>query len=187
MSTQPRSIPRLHRAETVLLIVDVQDRLLPAMFEADKVAQNCTLLAHAARQLQLPLVVTEQYPEKLGRTIAPLSEVNPLITPIPKMLFSSCTAPAMQALRETGRSTVLLCGIEAHVCVLQTALDLVEHGFEVFVPCDAIASRQESNKQVGWERMRAAGVLPTSAESAVFELLRKAGTPDFKALLPYLK
>ncbi|MBV9470755.1 MAG: hydrolase [Abitibacteriaceae bacterium] len=180
-------ISRLHRHDTALLIVDVQERLMPSIYEAEKVEKHCTLLAHAARQLQLPVVVTEQYPEKLGRTVPAILEAIDQLEPLPKTLFSACTPAVLETLRATSCSTILLCGVETHVCVLQTALDLLGHGFNVFVAYDAVSSRQESNKQVGWERMMRAGALPTSSESAIFELLREAGTPDFKALLPLLK
>lgn len=180
-------LQRLQREETLLLIVDVQERLLPAMAEAEQVESNCVLLARAARQLAIPVLVTEQYPQRLGATVPGIAGVIAGAQPHAKMLFSACTDATLAAIGETRRRTVLLCGIEAHVCVLQTALDLIEQEFEVFVAYDAISSRQPSNKQIGWERMRAAGALPTSTESAVFELLREAGTPDFKALLPFIK
>lgn len=188
------SIPRLRREDTLLLVVDVQQRLLPAMFEAERVVRHGALLARAARRLAIPIVVTEQYPEKLGPTVAPLREVMAEamgeFAPIAKMLFSACTEETMQTLntlRESGRASVLLCGLEAHVCVLQSALDLLEAGFTVFVPQDAISSRYEDDKKAGLERMRGAGAILCSTEMAVFELLREAGTPDFKALLPFIK
>ena len=181
------TVQRLRREDTTLLIVDVQERLLPAMFEAERVLRNCALLARAARRLELPVVVTEQYPEKLGLTVALLAEALGKIAPISKMLFSACTENTLSALRDSGRSTVLLCGLETHVCVLQSALDLIENGFTVFVPGNAVSSRYESDKIAGLERMRHAGVIPSSTESAIFELLRQAGTPEFKALLPLLK
>ena len=184
------SIPRLRREGALLLVVDVQERLLPAMFEAERVARYGVLLARAARRLDIPVVVTEQYPEKLGPTVAPLREAMGEFMPIAKMLFSACTDETMRnlnALREGGRTSVLLCGLETHVCVTQTALDLREAGFTVFVPADAVSSRYESDKKAGLERMRGAGAILCSTEMAVFELLREAGTPDFKALLPFIK
>ncbi len=184
------SISRLRREDTLLLIVDVQERLLPTMFEAERVARYGALLARAARRLEIPVVVTEQYPEKLGPTVEPLREAMGEFTPIAKILFSACTEETMQtlsALRESGRTAVLLCGLETHVCVTQTALDLREAGFSVFVAQDAVSSRYESDKKAGLERMRGAGAVLCSTEMAVFELLREAGTPDFKVLLPFIK
>ena len=191
MSLLSPNIARLRREETVLLIVDLQERLVPAMFESEALIRNCTTLAAAAAQLQIPIVITEQYPQKLGSTLAGITaaatsnEVAP--APVAKMLFSACTDEVQQELQTLNRRTILVCGIEAHVCVMQSTLDLLEAGFNVFVPYDAISSRGESNKKIGWERMLRSGVLPTSTESAIFELLREAGTPDFKAMLPLIK
>ena len=181
------TVQRLLREDALLLIVDVQERLLPAMFEAERVVRNCALLARAARLLGLPVVVTEQYPEKLGATAPMVADALGTVAPISKMLFSACTAETMEQVRDSGRTTVLLCGLETHVCVMQTALDLIENGFIVFVPDNAVSSRYESDKTAGLQRMHHAGVVPASTESAVFELLRQAGTPEFKALLPFIK
>ncbi len=182
----PRSLPRLRRDDTLLLIVDVQERLVPAMHDAENVVQNCALLARAARQMKLPIVVTEQYPQRLGATLPAIAE-HCSSAAHAKMLFSACIDEVSEVLRESGRQTVLLCGIEAHVCVLQSALDLLDAGYTVFVVRDAISSRTPQNAEIGWARMISAGCLPTSTESAIFELLREAGTPDFKALLPFIK
>jgi nicotinamidase-related amidase len=144
-----------------------------------------------AVQLQLPIVLTEQYPERLGATVPEIATViaqgEDVPAPVAKMLFSACTESVQTRLRELQRPTILMCGNEAHVCVMQSALDLMEDGYQVFVPFDAISSRSESNKQIGWERMLRSGVVPTSTESAIFELLREAGTPDFKAMLALIK
>ena len=140
-----------------------------------------------ARELRLPMVVTEQYPEKLGVTINSVREAAGFPAAIGKLRFSACTEQTLAAIESSGRKTVLLCGVEAHVCVLQTALDLRERGYQVFAARDALSSRTPENAQIGWERMQSAGVLPTSTESALFELLEEAGTPDFKAILPLIK
>jgi nicotinamidase-related amidase len=184
-STQ--KISRLHREDVLLLIVDVQQRLMPAIFEAERVEKNCVLLARAARQLGLPILVTEQNPEKLGATLDSVREAAGFPTAISKMLFSSCVAETMRAIESSNRQTILLCGVESHVCVMQTALDLRAKNFQVFAARDAISSRTLENAEIGWQRMMGAGVLPTSTESAVFELLREAGTPEFRAMLPLLK
>jgi nicotinamidase-related amidase len=180
-------IARLRREDALLLVVDVQERLLPAMFEAERLARQCALLARTAQQLAIPVVATEQYPEKLGATIAPLAELLHDCMPISKMLFSACTPQVMSTLQESGRHSIVLCGLETHVCVMQTALDLVENGFQVFVPQDAVSSRYESDKRIGLERIKSVGAIPCSTEMVVFELLREAGTPNFKALLPFIK
>ena len=183
----PQPVIRLCRDDAVLLIVDVQERLLPAMFEAERIARHCAALATTATRLELPIIVTEQNPARLGATIAPIAAAAGATVPLDKMLFSACTEAAWEALAKTNRSTVLLCGLEAHVCVMQSALDLIERGFTVFVVHDAIASRQDSNRKIGWDRMMRAGALPTSTESAIFELLGEAGTDDFRALLSLIK
>ena len=180
-------LSRLRREETVLLVIDVQEKLLPVMLEAERVARNCALLITAARRLDLPVIVTEQYPARLGATVGPLREALGEFTPIEKLRFSALVPPVQALLEGSGRRTILLAGIEGHVCVLQTALDLLEAGYTVFGASDAISSRQAWNRASGWERMRSAGAVPASTESAIFELLGEAGTPDFKALQPLIK
>lgn len=180
-------LPRLRRADTLLLIVDVQEKLMPVIHQAERVEANCAVLAKAARELRLPLVLTEQYPEKLGATAGSVREAAGFPAAIGKLRFSACTEHTLAAIESSGRKTVLLCGVEAHVCVLQTALDLRERGYQVFAVRDALSSRTPENAQIGWDRMQSAGVLPTSTESALFELLEEAGTPDFKAILPLIK
>lgn len=189
---EPKSISsvvvsRLRREDTVLLVVDLQEKFLPVVHEFDRVQKNASLLLRVAKQLQMPIIFTEQYPEKLGRTRPELLEIAPEAPVIPKLLFSACTERTLQAIEQSGRKTVLVCGIEAHICMLQTTLDLRERGYHVFVPRDAISSRTPQNVEAGWQRMMQAGVLSTSAESATYELLVEAGTPDFKALLPFIK
>jgi isopentenyl-diphosphate delta-isomerase len=184
-STQ--KISRLHREDVLLLIVDVQQRLMPAIFEAERVEKNCVLLARAARQLGLPVLITEQNPRHLGKTSAAICEVGGDAPVLEKMSFSACTESVLRAIEDSGRKTILLCGAESHVCVMQTALDLRAKNFQVFAARDAISSRTLENAEIGWQRMMGAGVLPTSTESAVFELLREAGTPEFRAMLPLLK
>lgn len=182
------------REATCLVVVDVQDSLARAM-PADtfpRVTRNLAVLAAAARTLGLPALVTEQYPKGLGRTVAPVAEAlaaggTPLV-PIEKMDFACTAVPAFrEALAATGRRTVVLTGVESHVCVLQTALGLLEAGYTVQVPADAVASRTAANRQVGLDLMALAGAVVTSTETVVFQLLGRAGTPEFKALAPLLR
>jgi nicotinamidase-related amidase len=180
-------VPRLQREDVLLLIVDVQQRLMPVIAETERVEKNCELLAQAARQLNIPIYITEQNPRHLGKTSDRLREAAADAPVLEKMSFSACTESVLRAIESSGRQTILMCGVEGHVCVLQTALDLREKNFTVFAARDAISSRTVANAEVGWQRMMGAGVLPTSAESAIFELLREAGTPEFRALLPLLK
>lgn len=184
-------LPRLRREEALLFIVDVQDRLINVMMEGERIVYNVALLARAARQLDMPVLVAEQNPERLGHTVPAVREVLQAhagqFAPISKMQFSACTPEVRDYLAARPHSPILLCGTEAHVCVMQTALDLIELGHTVYVAADAISSRQEWNRKVGWERMRLAGAIPTSTESAIFELLGEAGTDEFRALLPLIK
>lgn len=182
------------REATCLVIVDVQEALARAM-PADAMAavtRNLVLLATAARTLGLPAVVTEQYPKGLGRTIAPLVEALSAggrpPAPIEKVEFGCAAVPAFrEALKATGRSTVLLAGVETHVCILQTALGLLEAGYLVYVPADGVCSRSLANRQVGLDLLARAGAVVTSTETVVFQLLGRAGTPEFRALAPLLK
>jgi len=181
-------MPRLTTENTLLLIIDVQERLLPAMHESAATAQSCSILARAASLLHIPVLITEQYPEKLGSTVAAIHDAGAEHQVFSKKQFSSCTAEVMAALlRHPARRHILLCGIEAHVCVLQTALDLRDKNYDVFVARDAISSRTTANAEIGWERMRGAGAIPVSVESALFELLQTADRPEFKAIHPLIK
>ncbi|MBW3637923.1 MAG: isochorismatase family protein [Armatimonadetes bacterium] len=179
-------ISRLTKENCLLLIVDVQTRLLPEMWEAQRVERNCAILAQVVRRLEIPVVVSEQNPAKIGGTIDSIKESLGEFSPVEKMRFSAWP-DAQPQIEAANRKTILLCGLEGHICVTQTALDLSEAGYAVFAVYDAISSRQEHNRRIGWERIRIAGALPTSTESAVFELLETADCPDFKAILALIK
>jgi len=181
-------IKRLQREETILLIVDVQERLIPAIHEGEQVARSCSVLTQAAQTLDIPLIITEQYPEKLGATVPEIRGVLHQYQPISKKQFSSCTPEMMDLLKSTfERRKILLCGVEAHVCVQQTALDLLANDFDVFVARDAISSRTIANAEIGWQRIIGAGAIPVSVESALFELLQTADHPQFKAVHQLIK
>ncbi len=176
-------LPRLNRADCTLLIVDVQTRILPEMWEAQRIERNISMLARLCRRLKIPIVVSEQNPEKLGTTASSIQEAIGPHQARAKMSFS-----AFEAVKdELGRSQILLCGLESHICVSQTALDLLDGGKTVFAVYDAISSRQDWNRRIGWERMKGAGALPSSTESALYELLGEAGTDDFRAMLSLVK
>ncbi len=179
-------IARLTPENCLLLIVDVQTRLLPEMWEAQRVERNCQVLAKVARRLEIPVVVSEQNPAKIGGTIDSIKEALGEFSPVEKMRFSAWP-DAQEQIEMANRKTILLCGLEGHICVTQTALDLLSNGATVFAVYDAISSRQEHNRRIGWERLKVAGALPTSTESAVFELLQSAESPDFKAILALIK
>ena len=175
----------LNAAHCTLALIDLQARLMPAIHDGEAVVANARRLAEGAQLLDVPVVATEQNPKGLGGTVPDLLRPHwPLIF---KMTFDSCATPAFPAALPQGRDWVVLSGCEAHVCVLQTALDLLQAGYGVFVVVDAIASRQQASCDVALRRMEQAGVHPVTTEMVIFEWLGRAGTPDFKALLPLIK
>ena len=179
---------RLERARTALVIVDVQEAFRPAVIDFDRVVENVATLVQGARVLDIPVLVTEQYPKGLGRTVPEVSRHLDGIEPIEKLCFSAAeSAEFAERLRESGREQVLLSGIESHVCVNQTTDDLLRAGSEVHVAADAVSSRTEENRDLGLHKMERAGAVITSVETALFELLRAAGTPEFKEIQKLVK
>lgn len=174
----------LEASKASLLLIDVQERLLPAMAEADQVVAKSKILMEAAQALGLPVTISEQYPKGLGPTVAAL-HTNEAKT-FEKLTFSCWRDEAMKShfinLHEHGRPLVVVAGIEAHVCVLQTCIDLANAGFGVFAVADAMSSRKPESATLAFNRMRAAGVEVVNTEMVVFELLERAGTAEFKAL-----
>lgn len=183
--TVPYKPGLLKREDCVLVLIDVQERLLPVIWEKERVADNAVKLAKFAAIIGLPVLVTEQ--AKLGATIAPLSQEIAGFSPTEKITFDcfGC-ADFTRALARIGRGTLLLAGIEAHICVAQTALTgLAEH--QVHVISDACSSRAPQNWAVAMDRLRQAGAEISSTEMAIYELLGQAGTAEFKATLPLVK
>jgi nicotinamidase-related amidase len=190
MSAAPLRHPALLRADdTVLLVVDMQEPFLRAAWDRERVVRNvCTLLG-AASALRLPVVATLQCAARMGDVIPEVAERLPAGTvPLDKLTFS-CPADAgcAAAIATAERKQVLLCGVETHICVCQTAHDLLAQGFQVHVAGDAVSSRTEDNWRNGLSRIEHAGGIVTSTESAIYELLYRAGTPEFSAILPLLK
>ena len=178
----------LERDQSCLLIVDVQERLTPVMSDPRRVLINCSLLMRAAQTLGIPTLVTEQYPKGLGPTMVDLRPYIPEEGALSKMHFSAAADEAILAkITAMGRKQVVIAGIETHVCVLQTALDLAQKGFEAMVVADACASRRIESEQMAWSRMRQCGVQLLSFEMAVFEWLHQAGTPEFNELSALVK
>jgi nicotinamidase-related amidase len=179
----------LNASHASLFIVDVQSRLLPAMIEPDRVLARTQILLRAAELLQIPVTVSEQYPKGLGNTVPELKTTSAMF--FEKLSFSCWRDAAMKAhfikLHESGRPLVIVAGIEAHVCVLQTCIDLYNAGFGVFVVADAVSSRQSSSADLALQRLREAGIQVVNTEMVVFELLEKAGTAEFKALSGLIK
>jgi nicotinamidase-related amidase len=178
---------RLEPASSVLLIVDVQERLSAAMpaETMDLAVANMRILLEAARILAVPVIATEQYSKGLGPTVAPLAE--PIrergVQAIEKLTFSACDEPRVdQALSALSPRSAVVAGVETHVCVFQTARDLVARGLEVYVVVDAVASRREENRLAGLSLAERAGALLAPTETVVFDWLRRAGTDEFKAV-----
>jgi nicotinamidase-related amidase len=168
--------------------VDLQEKLLPAIFERERVIESCRRLMAGAAILDVPVLTTEQYRKGLGETTPEVANAIQGFAPMEKMAFSACGAPGFgDALKAKNVSSVVLCGIEAHVCVLQTCLDLVEQGLAVFVAADAVSSRTTENCRLGVQRMRDAGATIVSTEMVLFELLEKAGGEQFKKILSLIK
>ena len=179
----------LSTATSQLLVIDVQEKLAPAMSDAAPVIENSARLVTAARHFALPVTISEQYPRGIGPTVATIREAaGNEARYFEKLAFSCLRDEAIAAhLEAQERKQIVVTGIEAHVCVLQSALDLRSAGHEVFVVVDAVASRQEASRQTALRRMEQAGVHPVTTEMVIFEWLGRAGTPDFKALLPLIK
>lgn len=178
----------LDRGNAVFVVIDLQDRLLAKIPAAEQVTDQAIRLVRAARELEIPVLWTEQYPKGLGPTQAGLAAELDGCTPIEKTAFGCMGVPAFEsALRSTGRGQLLITGVEAHVCVTQTALGALAAGYEVYVPRDGVASRVETECAAGLARMAAAGAHLATVEMALFELLRDAASPEFKKLLPLLK
>lgn len=178
----------IEAGRSLLLLVDVQENLGPVMAEPRTVYRNCSLLLRAAARLGVPVIASEQYPKGLGPTMGELKALLPDGAVMEKIHFSCAAEPTIaERLRGLGRDQIVVAGIEAHVCVLQTALGLKAAGYEVFVAGDACSSRQAANHQAALARMAAAGVGVAVSESVVFEWLHRAGTPEFKDLIALIK
>ncbi len=181
---------RMDKENAVLVAVDFQEaqtRIMPP--EVGKnIIRNMKILIAFAGRLRVPILVTEQYPKGLGRTIPEIREDLGTITPIEKVSFSCCGVRTFnEQLEEFRRSQIILTGIEAHVCVLQTAWDLIQRNYEVHVAADAIGSRKKLDWQVGLRWMEKKGAMISTTEIIAFQLLKEAGTDDFKQLSKYLK
>jgi nicotinamidase-related amidase len=174
----------------VLLVVDIQEKLLPPIFQKEQLIKNSQLLMRLAGILKLPALMTTQYAKGLGNLVPEIASLLPEAQAIDKQMFSCFGSDVFCSLLKRlpgNRNTVLLCGMESHICVTQTALGALREGYIVHVASDAVSSRTAWNWKIGLERMRASGAVISSTEMMVYELLRSSGAPAFKELLPYLK
>lgn len=184
----------VHRASLVLVVVDIQEKLAAAMERRDDVVAATVLLIRAAGIIGAPIVVTRQYPEGLGDTVpeiaGALAEVGDTVAVkvVDKTSFCACDEPAfLEALYDTGRAQAVLCGMETHICVTQTALTLAKKTYPVHVVADACCSRRKNDHKVALDRLRGAGVVVTTSESVAYEAVSRAGTEEFKRLLAIVK
>ena len=179
---------RLTPHNSALIVIDVQEKLLAAMPQRAETLAAINKLVRAARLLQVPTLVTLQYVKGLGPICAELTEATTGLPTFEKLTFSCCGSPEFtQAVRDLRRQRLLVCGVETHVCVQQTTIDLMASDHFVYVAADAVCSRHESDRTVALDRLHDCGAVITTVESAVFELLREAGTDAFKQVLPLFK
>lgn len=178
----------LNAESSLFLMIDIQERLLPAMSNGKKVLSEAERLLRAAAAMEIPVLATEQYPKGLGPTVEPLrSLIKPELT-LPKTAFCCFGAEGFpELLARQGRFSVVVFGIESHICVLATAMKLLEHGYDVVVAEEACSSRQKAHHDLAMRNLLAAGAAALPVESVVYQLMYRAGTPLFKSLLPLFK
>jgi nicotinamidase-related amidase len=180
----------LEAERCALLVVDIQEKLLPPIFQKEQLVRNAQLLIRAADVLKIPAIVSTQYAKGLGGTVPEVASLLPETEAIDKNLFSCFGSEVFCTLLKRlpgNRNTLLLCGMESHICVMQTALAALREGYLVHIASDAVSSRTEWNWKIGLDRMRAAGAVISSTEMMIYELMRSSGSPAFKEMLPYLK
>jgi nicotinamidase-related amidase len=174
--------------DTLLLVIDVQGRLAATVFESELVERNISKLIRACKLLGVPMLYTEQYPKGLGVTVQSLKEIIGEEEPFEKISFSCCGSEEfMRRLRSLGRNDILVVGMETHVCVYQTSVELLEFGYNVHLVTDAVSSRSEENRSIGIRCIERAGGALTSTEMAIFELLRVAEGEIFKVISKIIK
>lgn len=172
---------RLKVEDTALLVVDIQEKLLPKIMQAGEVLRNASFLVNAAKVLGVPVIATEQYPKGLGPTVEPIRGL--LTTVWEKKTFSAVAeGGALDFLKSDARIKVVVAGIEAHICVMQTVLDLLNQGFHVFVCVDAVSSRYAIDVKIALKRMQQAGAILVTAETCVYEWLETAANPAFREI-----
>lgn len=178
----------LDKNNAALLIIDIQERLAVVMDKKDQVVKNTLHLVELAKMQNIPMVVTEQYPKGLGRTLPDITAALPAHLLIEKVTFSCCGEPSFNdQMKRLGKKKVIVTGMETHICVLQTSLGLLHEGFDVHLVQDAVCSRTKANWRSGIEFIREAGGVVTNTETVLFQLLGVAGTPEFKAISNRIK
>jgi nicotinamidase-related amidase len=179
---------RLHPDTTVLLVIDIQEHLVPNIIDSDRLISNSAILLRVASELGIPYYVTEQYPQGLGRTVDDIaSAMTDPSRRVEKTSFSAAVSLILDQMATWRRTSVIICGIEAHVCVLQTVLDFQDAGYHCFLCTDAISAGQHGQIAPAIRRMERAGAIPTGVLSVMYELMRKSTHPSFRVLLELAK
>jgi len=179
---------RILREDSIGLVIDIQERLFPHIDQNEMLERNTAILIQGLKQLGIPMIITEQYSKGLGPTIETLRPLLSDTHPIEKMSFSCCgVGDVISELKRAGRRQVIILGIETHVCVLQTTLDLLELGYQPVVIEDCVSSRKPGDKKTALQRMVQSGAIISSCESVLFELCRTAGTVEFKTISKLVK
>lgn len=176
----------LNQEDVILVIIDLQERLMPAMSDREKVYKNTRILLETAQQLQIPVIVSEQYPKGLGATVPEIKEVLADYKYMEKTSFSACEG-LKELLSDSDRKTLIIVGSETHVCVYQTVRDMIQEGYHVHLVKDAVCSRFAINHDNGLELMRDTGAVITNTETVIFDLFKVAGSPAFKAVSAMIK
>jgi len=178
----------LDKTDCALVIIDIQDRLAAVMKQKEPVIKNCLHLVEISKLLGIPILVTEQYPKGLGPTVEEIRKALLAYQPVEKLTFSCCEEPVFLAeIKKVNKKTLILTGMETHVCVLQTCTGLLKEGFHVHLVKDAVCSRAKENWKSGIGFMRDAGAVITCTETVLFQLLKAAGTEEFKAISKRIK
>ncbi len=178
----------LNKDSSTLVVVDIQEKLVPAMKKREQVYNNCGHLIELAKLIDLPIVLTEQYPKGLGPTVPEIKDVLPSYAPLEKVTFDCCRGEGfLDKIASLQKTHIILTGMETHICVLQTCLSLLKEGYFVHLISDAVCSRKKADFRTGIEMMRDAGAVINCTETALFQLLEKAGTPEFKTISKRIK
>ena len=179
---------RIFSSDTIALVIDLQDKLFPHIDNHKSLLTNCRILLAGLEVLRIPVVVTEQYPKGLGSTLKEISTVINGFNPISKISFSCCGEKKfLEAVQNYSKRNIIICGIETHVCVLQTVIDLIERGYHPVIIEDCVSSRKSKDREIALKRMAREGVIITTYESMLFELCEIAGTDQFKQISKLVK
>lgn len=177
----------LIQEESALIVIDIQERLVAAMSNAQEVIQNTNTLLSVANKLGIPTIITEQYPKGLGKTVPEIQCNINEVSVYEKVTFSGCTDEVINTLKQSEKKKIIITGMETHVCVFQTVRDLLSHGYQVFVVGDAVCSRTKENSLNSLSQMSAMGAVVSNTETVLFDLLKMAGTQSFRELSKLVK